>query len=62
MRYRLIASFQTEARKGFVTCSEMDKEFDDPGELSEAGSMFLSRYDSKHCHHLLYQVKEVGVV
>lgn len=58
MRYKLIASFQEEQRKGFVVTHQIDKEFDNNDELNQASSIFLSSYNHEYCHHLKFQVVE----
>lgn len=58
-RYKVIASFQEEQRKGFVVTHSIEKEYETADELTQGMGIFLSKYNSEFCHHLDFHVVEV---
>jgi len=58
MRYRILAHYQEEQRKGFVVTHQMDREFDELKEGSKILCDFTSSYIPEYCHHLDIRVAE----
>lgn len=58
MRYKVMATFQEEQRKGFIVTHVMEQEYDTAFDMSSAVDTFLHTYDSKFCHHLEFHVVE----
>jgi len=58
MRYKVYAFFQEEQRKGFVVSHLMEKEFDDNDEMNQKVMTFLSSYNHRYCHGLIFHVDE----
>ncbi len=58
MRYKVMATFQEEQRKGFIVTHQVEKEFDTAFDMSSAIDTFLHQYNSQYCHHLEFHVVE----
>jgi len=57
-RYRLVAEFKEEQRKGFVVGHVLDFETDSQAELNDKIGQFTSDYNHKFCHSMKLQLIE----
>lgn len=58
-RYKIIASFKEEQRKGFVVTHHLEKEYETAQNLTECVMRFLVKYNSEYCKGLDFHVMEI---